>query len=128
MSAWTVYWLFKLDDIQCVLLVFSLIVGVAMVVWTFGYFVNIDSDYSKKEAHRYLRLIRGFGYPLILAVITMTFMPSTKTMAAIIVLPRIASSENLNVVSKDAGDIYKLAMVRLKEALGETASSSLPKR
>jgi len=116
MSAWTVYWLFKLDDIQCVFLVASIIIGISFIISCLNYAANYEYQHYRKKN---MRIVRHIGYTLLICATICTFIPSTKTMAAIIVLPRIASAENLDVVSKDAGDIYNLAMARLKDALGE---------
>lgn len=111
MNVWTVYWLFQLDTIRPVFGFFGtafMIAGTA-----FGIACMIEGP----------RWVAKILFPLAVLgsfmAITALFMPSTKTMAAIIVLPRIASAENLDIVAKDGGDIYKLAMARLKESLGE---------
>ena len=124
MSAWTVYWLLKLDTLQCffggggfgIILV---AVGAACVTYYHNenyYSYTEKASYPFRKYSKLFLWIVPFGCILI---ITSVFMPDTKTMAAIIVLPKIASAQNLDMVSKDAGDIYKLAMVRLKDALGE---------
>lgn len=120
MSAWTVYWLFKLDDVQCVALIASIILGIALIVVSCGYVMEWEDRDDRK---RNIKIVRPVFYSFLTFLTICTFIPNTKTMAAIIVLPKIASAQNLDMVSKDAGDIYKLAMVRLKDALGETEKS-----
>ena len=121
MSAWTVYWLFKLDSINFVLILFAIFTGIGTLFLTlFKIGAEVNDDDEVKKACKLAKPI-----PIIFAVCLLlsTLLPDTKTMAAIIVLPKIASAENLETVGKDAGDIYTLAMQRLKDALGESPKS-----
>lgn len=116
MSAWTVYWLFQLDSLNCFfsILAWLALAGIIIFIILCGI---VKSTGDKPVATLYsLKLMVPI---FVVSGLISTFIPTTKTMAAIIVLPRIVSAENLDTVSNDAGDIYKLAMSRLKEALGE---------
>ena len=115
MSAWTVYWLFQLDSIGCTLSIFAWIALISWCSITIFKWFQEDVDEYKKVS----KVAKSIGWPMVFLCVLSTIIPSTKTMAAIIVLPRIASAENLDTVASDAGDIYKLAMSRLKDALGE---------
>jgi hypothetical protein len=57
--------------------------------------------------------------PLLFAatLVVSTFMPSTKTIAAMIVLPKITSPQALDTMGKESRDIYELA----KKALANLA-------
>ncbi len=48
--------------------------------------------------------------------ILVTLIPKTKTLAAIIIIPKIANSE---AIQKDLPDLYKLGVEKLKESLGQ---------
>ena len=130
MDAWTVYWLFQLDSIKEFFGVFGLsglFFALLVLLIFIGYGLRFESYQNKKleELGKTLHFWSPFiALAWILCAVVATFTPSTKTMAAIIVLPKIVSAQNIEVVSKDAGDIYKLAMVRIKDALGETEADS----
>lgn len=118
MDAWTVYWLFKLDDIQTLFQVASFILVIGAMVSTVGYFIS-RSYYDKQDKKTCLKFMRPLIPVAITCLVVAVLIPSTKTMAAIIVLPKIVSAENLDMVAKDGGDIYKLAMERIKDTLGQ---------
>ena len=120
MNAWTVYWLFKMDALQIMFFLPALILGISVIIaWVifcvFGASGDVDEDDLKKWVPG-LKMVTAIQ---VFCMIVCTAIPDTKTMAAIIVLPKIASAENLQTVSKDAGEIYGLAMQRLKDAIGE---------
>src|SRR3990167_2600057 len=129
MDAWTVYWLFQLDSIKLIFISASVFASIILIIGCAisGICAGVAKDYmdlesSKKEmamVSNFTKMLPKILGMFLLVSIMATFIPSTKTMAAIIVLPKIASADNLNTVSKDAGDIYELAMKRLKDALGE---------
>lgn len=114
-SGWSVYWLLQLDAIRTFFEVFTVFGG-------FGFIIAVAALVTAPtEGHR--DIVKPFVVlgtillPVILAGVVL--IPTTKTMAAILIVPRLATAENLQTVSKDTGDLYKLAMQRLKDALGE---------
>ena len=54
---------------------------------------------------------------LLLAFFSLTFIPSTKQMAMIKVIPAIANSEIAGEMSKDAKELYKMGVDAIKEQL-----------
>jgi heme/copper-type cytochrome/quinol oxidase subunit 2 len=127
MDAWTVYWLFQLDSINMGFTLLALAFLIAFM-WQILVVINAKTDEmidytgrSKENTAKKKKALHYIWWVAPLLYMISCLIPSTKTMAAIIVLPKIASAENLNIVSKDAGDIYKLAMARVKESLGEAS-------
>lgn len=106
-SAWDIYWVMQLDTIGMAMgtiSVFGLIV--VAVVWgaaaceirrLWGYLVAVA--------------VTGVWFVCLLAAI---FLPSTKTAAAMFVIPAVANNET---IQKEAGDLYKLAKQALREAV-----------
>ena len=123
MNPWTVYWLFKLDDIQAFLLL-PMALSIANIVWSVMSSDDWNNSNEKNDENRRRKMKMPLLYLGIFCVFLSVIIPSTKTIAAIIVLPRIASAENLNTLSRDAGDIYTLAMSKLKDVIGEQAAKS----
>lgn len=124
-SAWDVYLVMQLDTIS------GLFVGllVASSVICAGLFVvqachSSDDHWSwnegnieeRKELRRKLR-----AYSAKTLVVAMFFalasatLPSTRTAAAMLVLPAIANNET---IQKEAGELYGLAKEALREAVG----------
>lgn len=54
---------------------------------------------------------------LLIPVLILAFMPSTKTLAAMLIAPAIVNS---SVVQKDLPELYTLGVEKLKEAMGVT--------
>ena len=128
-DAWDIYWVLQLDSINCVL-------GISAMVAAFfsGITIFLGFEYSKEnpdswngmaykaEAQKKLERSAGLlslgkrtlflvAMPLIAAF---ALTPSTKTAAAMIVVPAIANNE---AIQREAGDLYDLAKQALAEAV-----------
>lgn len=116
MSAWSIYWLFQLDSINCFFGVLAWVGAILTVIAGLCHFIVISIGDEPKTPIKVIKISLGvfFTFGLI-----STFIPSTKTMAAIYVLPKILKGDTLETVSKDGADIYKLGINRLKEILEE---------
>ena len=71
------------------------------------------------EGKRALRWSQRFLAIGLMLVIAFTFIPSTKQAAAIYVLPQIVTTENIEAVQAEAGDLYGLAKQWLEEQIGD---------
>ena len=115
------YWLVKLDDMRCAFadlmwLPIAWIVITAIVSFT-AFLAMADEDDSRRaKALRYIKKAMLLCIPMLfLAVIiqlTAAFVPSTKQMAAIIVVPKIANSEKVQTVGNK---LYDLAVEWMNE-------------
>lgn len=112
----TMYWILKLDDIITALGVIagiSIILGaISIVAW-----LALMAD-EKRNLTRYPR--RYFFICLtVLMVITVIrpFIPSTRQMAMIKVVPIISSSEIVAEMPDDAKDLYRMGIDAIKEQL-----------
>lgn len=105
-SAWDVYWVMQLDAIGVAMVLIS-IVGMIIVGCLF-------LGWLEKDVPGFvLALITpAWGFALLLAI----FLPSTKTAAAMIVLPAVANNET---VQTEAVDLCRLAKKALADAVGE---------
>lgn len=126
MSAWQVYWLLKLDDIQSLFWVIGLIALAVCFIVALVWGINYDNsnwgggDKTQPIKNKRTRDILIFFGPISFGFMLLgTLTPSTKTMAAIYVLPHIIKGDTLDTIGNDAGDIYKLGVNRLKELLEE---------
>lgn len=103
----TMYWLTRLDalDTVCVIATaFGVVLG--SVSWTvflatasFGDYTNINNAVRKAAKICTSLAIAG--------ILGLTFLPTTKEMAAILVVPRIANSEKVQEIG---GRLYDLAV------------------
>jgi hypothetical protein len=119
MNGWQVYWLLQLDSINVAmtLICIGLLIcsGICLITWTF----NQGSWDNKELGQRAKKSILKFGIPGAIFYIITALIPSTKTMAAVYVVPKIIHGDTIEQMSKDSADIYKLGVNRLKELLEE---------
>ena len=86
-SPWTVYWITRLDIILGISAFLACVLVVIFVVWL------IEAGERIVPAMKFLLI------PFIILWIILTCLPSTKDMAAIILIPKIANNEKVERVS-----------------------------
>lgn len=122
-TASEIYWILKLDDIQGVLIFLTVVVGVyclmMLVIWRVT--KDIGIAYADKQEEKTVTFCakQFFITVSVFAVLLLveTFIPSTKQMAAIKVIPAIANSEIVGEMSSDAKELYRMGVNAIKEQL-----------
>lgn len=120
-TASEIYWILKLDDIQGLLILLTVLVGaycLAMVV-LLGLARGIAYDDKKEEKTMKFCAKQLFITVPVFAVLLLigTLIPSTKQMAAIKVIPAIANSEIVGEMSNYAKELYRMGVNAIKEQL-----------
>ena len=125
------YWLVKLDDLRHVLkcitwlpIVLAVVIGV-MAFATFMMTFDAKSETRKEATGDIASLMVWFVFMLLIVValqVVAAFMPSTRQMAAIIVVPKIANSEQVQTVGNKLYDLAVEWMDELKPSKGERAT------
>jgi hypothetical protein len=116
MTEMEIYWITRLDSIKiffsmlCV--VSSFIIGIAVISY-----IGIKVDGYNRQINNLteLNLAKKFMYfwiGIVISALVLTFLPTTKEMCAIKVIPLIADNEDIQAVSKE---IPKLAHAWLEE-------------
>lgn len=109
MTTWQMYWLVKLDDIGSFCTVIAVLGGVLCSVgWVFRSVFDREAPDAVK---RLLRIVTG---PVILAMLLAVLLPSTKQLAAIILVPKLVNSE---MIQHDVPQVYDLAVEWMKAKL-----------
>jgi hypothetical protein len=121
MSPFLVYLLFQAGSIGAMFAAFAFILGVIGLAFLIASFESICSwddkevlAQSKIDRARYAR--RLIPAAIVLAIVAF-LVPSPKTIAAMIVLPKITTPQAIDTMSKESRDIYGLA----KKALANLA-------
>ena len=132
-SAWDVYWVMQLDSISCGLSILSiggLLVAAALTIANAAsrYDTDMFPSLCDREERKASWAVRAKARKRVLAValtlfVINSFVPSTKTAAAMVVLPAIANNQTLQ---REAGELYGIAKQALKEAVSD-ASGEKPK-
>ena len=135
MNAWTIYWILQLDSINSSLSLaatiatcFTLGLAVMYLAHSLADPTRWSAPENKASAQKSLDMAPGVGKfavrMLLFAMLPLwtaaTLIPSTKTAAAMVVIPAIANNETIR---KEAGDLYALA----KQALREAVTDEKPK-
>ena len=111
-----VYWILTLDSICRFLCAFAVCSGVFAIAMLFSCFVN----FSEHNYDAYRTATRFCCKSVIVSIacfFSLTFIPSTKQMAMIKVIPAITNSEIAGEMSKDAKELYKMGVDAIKEQL-----------
>ena len=117
-TPWTIYWITRLDSVNVVL---GLFVGLALIltVLSVGFLLSsIDADdengirWAKRGIFGFSALLLGLG-----AVTVLT--PSTKQMAAILVIPAIVNNEGVQEVGGELVDLAREWMRELRPEGGQ---------
>ena len=111
-----VYWVLKLDDICKALVIVGMCSAALALCTLIAWGVNAAENDVKLA--RSAKKICSKSTVVALACLTiLTFIPKTKQMAMIKVIPAIANSEIAGEMSKDAKELYKMGVDAIKEQL-----------
>ena len=122
------YWLVKLDDVRHLLSCIMWLPIVLAVVFGIIAFVTFmttieGSREARMEAISDIAKLATWGVFMLFVVVALqvaiAFVPSTKQMAAIIVVPKIANSEKVQTVGNQLYDLAVEWMNELKPKKGE---------
>lgn len=114
-SPWEIYWVMQLDSIGAATRVLAVISAlVAAAVWMVAGFMAMDAygDDDKAAAKKFAAYGFKPGIAAGVLLFASAFIPSTKTAAAMFVIPAIANNE---AIQREAGDLYQLAKDGLRE-------------
>lgn len=116
-SAWDVYWVMQLDSIGCAMVLFAalLTVGGIILLWA----SCEDADKGDEGAEAVFKWSgRAFLFGVFLGFAS-ALVPSSKTAAAMIVLPAITSDAVVDTVAPEAAELYNMAKDALRDLAKE---------
>lgn len=85
-SPWTIYWITRLDVILGISVVLMCTLMIVFIIWIF------------EAGQRLVPAMKFLLIPFIPSFIILTCLPSTKEMAAILIIPKIVNSEKVERV------------------------------
>ena len=94
-SPWTIYWITRMDGLKVTLVVASVLLGILFCVTLgMGTIAKYDKDFKDKSlSDKMLKWSRRLLAFFAGAVLAGTLVPSTKTAAAMVVVPALVNSE-----------------------------------
>mgnify|MGYP003291406560 CR=1 FL=1 len=105
------YWITRLDSITGLMVFVLFACGVSALVTALQWGTNEPID---EEQEPYKKWFKREAITAVIAVLILTFVPSSKEMAMIYVVPSIAESQ---VVKQDIPELYDLGVDALKDWL-----------
>lgn len=116
-TAWQIYWVMQLDDIRIFIrFVFG---GLAVGIVAFSPFWLDEEDWHVA--------VKRTAIGTLLMLFLSVMIPSTKTAAAMIVLPAITSDKVIETVTPEARELYELAKDALRSVSKKEAAVDAPK-
>lgn len=115
------YWFTRLDGINAILSIAGIIMSFALLFLTVVYFaetVNATDQEDEKELNVMKKWIKGLLLPWIFVILGVLFIPTSKELAMIYVVPSITESQ---VIKQDLPEIYDLGVKSLKNWLKDKA-------
>lgn len=113
------YWLFRLDAIKVFCFVVLLVGGLATVLITAHLIIDKNFiDFSDYFYKRLLIFVKSMYIIISIAILTLIFLPSTKEMAAIKLIPVIYNSDFVQKeLPKEGKELYDIAKYAVKKSL-----------
>jgi hypothetical protein len=108
-SPWEIYWVMQLDTINN-LAGFASFIGLFGMPFMWGFILSETDSVAVRVAGS------GVTAAWVLALALVAFLPSSKTAAAMIVIPAIANNERFQ---SEASDLYQLAKQGLQKLVAD---------
>lgn len=117
------YWLTRLDKLNNVFEGILVLGGFALLILIIAYVISStskDIDDEAKTVNSFSKKwLKTLLFPWIFSLLGLTFVPTSKEMAMIYVVPNIAESQ---VIKQDIPEIYDLGVTALKDWLKKNKS------
>lgn len=111
------YWFTRLDGLNTLFTIITLFAGIALLFLTVFYIIA-SYDKDDPDAPTYQKMFKKFINILILpwtiSLLGLLFVPSSKEMAMIYVVPHISESQ---VIKQDVPELYDIGINALKDWL-----------
>lgn len=104
-TPWTIYWMTRLDEIKGTAMAAFIISIIGAMICYICY--GLKSFVEDEEAPALLIYAKRLLIVSVLSSIPNMFIPSTKEMAAILVIPAIANNQQVQDIGKELGDLAK---------------------
>lgn len=122
MSAWTVYWVLQLDSIKYIFILLTIFSAAAAAITSIigGLMTGEYNERDRENGTKLLGYSKRLWLTFVVALFAANLLPSSKTAAAMIVLPALTSEEVVGTVKSEAKELYEMAKEALKEKITTT--------
>lgn len=112
-----IYLWLKLDDIRDAIETVCVIIGAAGLIAVGVSWISAGIEESASIRRMASRLTVLWVVGMAALIVAWSLIPSTSQYAAVKVVPHLASSENIEAVKTDMGDLYDMGVGKLREVL-----------
>ncbi len=113
MTAWELYFLLKLDDIQGLLTGFAIISGITLFMSAL--MLSVEELWSTRRKRLPISLL----IVMLFFSLTATIIPSTKQMTAILVVPALINNEKVQELPNELLELLDMGIDKAKKSLEE---------
>jgi hypothetical protein len=117
MNAFEIYLMFKANDIQAAFGVIGVLGGISLLILAIMYGFAVNSEQSEESVTLLKTYLKFVIAVLIPSVLIATFIPSTQTMAAMYILPKLTSPEAIKIYKEEGGELYTLTKQALQSLI-----------
>lgn len=120
MTPFQIYLFTRLETINTISGLFSTLFGFVTAITTLMFFLTLNSYMFEKDHEITTKALKIFCPLFMINLLVYSAVPTQKEMAAIIVLPKIASQQNIDKLTETTGagfDIIKLSTEYLRDTL-----------
>jgi hypothetical protein len=131
-----VYFLMMADDIKSVFGFLAIALGLATIACFLGRAISSSMVYEHDVREQtsdwrvwqtWVAFTKRIPWLFAIAVVFNTFMPGTKTIAAMVVLPKLTSPAALDAMGNEAKELYGLAKDALRNLAGDDKQAKADK-
>lgn len=120
MNAFEIYLMFKANDIQTIFTVIATLTCIGLGILLIIYLINTLAQNMEPDENNALLLKKGIKYFIFVVIPSLfiaTFTPSTQTIAAMYILPKLTSPEAIKVYKEEGGELYTLTKQALQSLI-----------
>ena len=108
MSAWEVYLILQLDSIHAALVAVSLLSALAATAVFLAGILGLEASSPRGAILSWLAALVLTVSLTGVTALAVALLPTTKTAAAIYIVPRLTTDENVDALKSEAGEVYGL--------------------
>lgn len=123
-----VYLILQLDTLNGVFITLGIACLIVMVISLIVWAAHGEAEYGNDKNTRKAAVtcIKRVSVPFLITWLLVAFCPSSKTAAAMFLLPALTSDKVMEPIGKEASELYQLAKQALKNAVEEEETPQDP--
>ncbi len=115
-TSWQIYWFTRLDIIRCIAFIFAFLGFIAALIS--GFVSAVTNDPREEDDHIAATRIFKWSLPVfIFGIFTLSFVPSTKEVAAIWAIPKVINNPQVQSIGTNTLNIAEIGIKYLRDKI-----------